>query len=86
MIVELRAKSQITIPSHIVRKLALSPGDKMEIHENNGVITIMPVTIYSKQFINDIGEEIAAIKEKIAAGEQPVYDSLDAMFDKLRER
>ena len=68
MLAELRQKAQVTIPKEIIVKLGLSEGDKLDIFEKDGSICIMPVVGYPK---------------KIPSGEQPVFDSVDALFDKL---
>lgn len=85
MISELRAKSQITIPKELVDKLGLSEGDKLEIYEKDGIICIMPVTVYPKKYLDELREEIESTKLKIASGEQPVFDNVDALFEKLEE-
>ena len=33
--------------------------------------------------IDTLKEEISDVKAKLASGEQPVFDSVDALFDKL---
>ena len=83
MLAELRQKSQITIPKEIIVKLGLSEGDKLEIFEKDGSICIMPVAVYPKKYLDELREEISDVKTKIASGEQPVFDSVDALFDKL---
>ena len=83
MLAELRQKSQITIPKEIVAKLGLSEGDKLEIFEKDGFICIMPVAVYPKKYLNELHEEINDLKSKIASGEQPVFDTVDALFDEL---
>ena len=85
MISELIAKSQITIPKDLVDKLGLSEGDKLEIYEKDGIICIMPVVVYPKKYLDELREEIEITKFKIASGEIPVFDSVDAVFDKLEE-
>ena len=85
MLVELRAKSQVTIPKDIVSKLGLSEGDKLDIREQNGSITIIPVVVYPKKYIDELEKEIREVRAKIAAGEQPVFDSVDAMFEALEK-
>ncbi len=82
---ELRPKSQITIPKELVDKLGLSEGDKLEIYEKDGIICIMPVTVYPKKYLDELREEIEATKLKIASGEQPVFDNVDALFEKFEE-
>lgn len=83
MLAILRPKSQITIPKELVDKLGLSEGDKLEISERDGVICIMPVAVYPKKYLDELRKEIEETKAKIASGEQPVFDSVDALFTKL---
>ena len=83
MLTELRTKSQITIPKDIVNHLGLSEGDKLEVREQNGVIQIIPVAVYSKRYLDELRSEIDEAKAKVAAGEQPTFDSVDALFEML---
>ena len=83
MLAELRQKAQVTIPKEIIVKLGLSEGDKLDIFEKDGSICIMPVVVYPKKYLSELKEEIVDVKAKIASGEQPVFDSVDALFDKL---
>lgn len=86
MLAELRPKSQITIPKEIIIKLGLSEGDKLDIFEKDGAICIIPVSVYPKKYMDELREEISSVKAKIATGEQPVFDSVDALFDKLETK
>lgn len=83
MLVELRQKSQVTIPREIVRKLGLSEGDRLDVYEKDNAIYMMPVAVYPKTYVDALRKEIDDAKAKIAAGEQPVFDSVDALFEKL---
>ena len=83
MLAELRAKSQITIPKELVQRLGLSVGDTMEIYEHDGMICIAPVTVYPKQTLEALKKEIKTAKTRIAAGEQLVFDNVDALFAEL---
>ncbi len=83
MLAILRPKSQITIPKELVDKLGLSEGDKLEISERDGVICMMPVAVYPKKYLDELRKEIEETKAKIASGERPVFDSVDALFTKL---
>lgn len=83
MLAELRQKSQITIPKEIIAKLGLSEGDKLDIFEKDGSICIMPVAVYPRKYLNELREEISEVKAKLASGEQPVFDNVDALFNKL---
>lgn len=83
MLAELRQKSQITIPKEIIIKLGLSEGDKLDIFEQDGTICMMPVVVYPKKYLDELRGEINEAKAKIASGEQPVFDNVDALFAKL---
>ena len=83
MLAELRTKSQITIPKEIVNSLGLSKGDKLEICEKDGMICLMPVTVYPKKYIDDLRNEISALKSQVESGNRPVFDSVDALFNGL---
>lgn len=83
MLTELRQKAQVTIPKEIIVKLGLSEGDKLDIFEKDGSICLMPVVVYPRKYLTELREEISGVKAKIASGEQPVFDSVDALFDKL---
>ena len=83
MLAELRQKSQITIPKEIIVKLGLSEGDKLDIFEQDGTICMMPVVVNPKKYLDELRGEIDEAKAKIASGEQPVFDSVDALFAKL---
>ena len=83
MLAELRQKSQITIPKEIIVKLGLSEGDKLDIFEQDGTICMMPVVVYPKKYLDELRGEIDEAKAKIASGEQPVFDSVDALFANL---
>jgi len=85
MLTELRQKSQITIPKEIVVKLGLAEGDMFDIFERDGTICMLPVVVYPKKYLDELHEEIDDVKSKIASGEQPVFDSVDALFAKLEE-
>ena len=83
MLAELRQKAQVTIPKELVDKLGLTVGDKFDVFDENGTICFMPVAVYPKQYLAELREEIEETKNKIASGEQPVFDDIDALFEKL---
>lgn len=84
MLTELRHKSQVTIPKAIIAKLGLSEGDALDIYEKDGIICITPVVVYPKEYIDQLQAELCDIKAKIESGEQPVFDTVDAMFEHLK--
>ena len=82
MLTELRTKSQITIPKDIVMKMGLREGDKLEIVEKDGVIAGYHAQVDPIR-LDELRSEINEAKAKIAAGEQPVFDTVDALFEAL---
>lgn len=83
MLAELRQKSQVTIPREIVMKLGLREGDKLDVYEKDGAIYLIPVAVYPKRYVDELQKEIKQVKEKIASGEQPVFDNIDDLFGHL---
>ena len=83
MLTELRTKSQITIPKDIVKHVGLAEGDKLDVVEKDGVIQIIPVAVYPKKYLEELRGEIDEAKARVAAGKQPTFDSVDALFDML---
>lgn len=84
-IMELRKKSQVTIPKDVIRKLKLHEGDKFEITEKNGVIYMIPVSIYPKKYVEELEKIAAQTKHGIEDGNIPVFDNVDDMFNSLDE-
>ncbi len=85
MLAELRQKSQVTIPKEIIVKLGLSEGDKLDISIKDGAICMLPVVVYPKKYLDELRSEIDEVKEKIASGDEPVFDSVDALIAYLEE-
>ncbi|MCM1537308.1 MAG: AbrB/MazE/SpoVT family DNA-binding domain-containing protein [bacterium] len=85
MLAELRQKSQITIPKEIIVKLGLVEGDKLDVFERDGTICMLPVAVYPKKYLDELHSEINEAKMKIASGEQPVFDNVEALFAKLED-
>ena len=85
MLAELRQESQITIPKEIVVKLGLEEGDKLDVFERNGAIYMLPVVVYPKKYLDELRGELSEAKERIALGEQPVFDSMDALLEELEK-
>lgn len=83
MLVELKAKSQVTIPKDIVNSMDLNQGDQFEVIEDKGKIVLVPVAIYPEHVIKELKEQVNEIKESIENGEQPVFDSIDSLFEDL---
>ena len=80
MIIELRKKSQITLPKEIVKELNLQEGDKFEVTIENGCIRFEPVSIYPKEYIMKLAEEIKVLREDVKFE----YDGFTNVDDLLR--
>ncbi|WP_215491920.1 AbrB/MazE/SpoVT family DNA-binding domain-containing protein [Fenollaria sporofastidiosus] len=85
MLVELKAKSQVTIPKEIVSLMNLNQGDKFEIVEEDGRIVLIPLEVYPKNVIDELKASVEDIKTSIDKGERPVFDSIDALFEELEK-
>ena len=83
MLVELKAKSQVTIPKDIVQSIELNQGDQFEVTEDNGKIVLVPVAVYPEHVIRSLKTEVKEIKESIKNGNRPVFDSIDTLFEEL---
>lgn len=58
MLAEIRGRSQITIPSEIIKKLGIAEGDKFDIMEKDGGIFLCPVVVYPKEKLAKIAKII----------------------------
>lgn len=83
MLVELKAKSQVTIPKDIVQSMELNQGDQFEVTEDDGKIVLVPVAVYPEHVIKSLRAEVKEIKESIKNGNRPVFDSIDSLFAEL---
>lgn len=86
MMAELRTKSQITIPKGIVSKLGLAQGDKFDVFERDGVIHLVPVAVYPKQYVDELEKEVAVVRARLKDGTQPKFSSVDAMMNALEKK
>jgi len=64
MIIELRKKSQITIPKEIADQLHLQAGDHFEISVKDGAVLLETVAIYSKSYIQKLEDTETTDKTK----------------------
>ena len=84
MIIELRKKSQITLPKEIVKNLNLQEGDKFEITIENGCIRLEPVSIYPKEYIMKLAEEIQVLREDVKF-EYNTFNNVDDLLKSLKD-
>ena len=85
MLVVLGAKSQITIPTPVMSSLGLKEGDQLELVTNNGIISMIPVTVYPSEYVQKLQVEVQQATDDIKSGKRPVFDSIDAMIDALEK-
>lgn len=83
MLIELRGKSQVTIPKAYIDKLGVSQGDYFEATIQSGSLVLTPVAVYPKKYLEELKEEIDQTKESIQTGKQPVFDDIDKLFGHL---
>ncbi|MEW6572188.1 MAG: AbrB/MazE/SpoVT family DNA-binding domain-containing protein [Bacillota bacterium] len=87
MLVELKQKSQVTIPIELVKKLKLKPGDKLEVEEKDGCLIITPVEVipraqmwfYSKEWQADeqkVEQQIREGRVKTAKSKEELFKGL----------
>ena len=87
MLVEFKNKSQVTIPSELVKKLQLKPGDKLEVEEKDGCLIFTPVVVipreqmwfYSKEWQADeqkVEQELKGGRVKMAESKEELFKGL----------
>lgn len=74
------------MPKTVVNALGLSKGDKLEVFERDGIIYMVPVIVYPKKYVDELHGELSQMMERIKSGEQPVFDSIDELIDKLEKK
>ena len=79
MLVEMRARSQITLPSEITKKIGIQEGDRFEVMERDGGVFLCPVVVYSKSKLEKVAKIIKDHKKEPSV----VYSSVEDMFNDL---
>jgi len=79
MLIEMRARSQITLPNDLIKKLGIREGDKFEVMERDGGVFLCPVVVYPKVKL----EKIAKIIKDHEKSPLNVYESVEDMFKDL---
>ena len=85
MIIELRKKSQITIPKEIIHQLNLKEKDQLEISIQDGMIIIEPVAVYSKSYIRKLEETVMRINEEPSKYNVGPFKSVEEAINYLEE-
>ena len=76
MLIEMRARSQITLPNEIIKRLGIGEGDMFEVMERDGGVFLCPVVVYPKAKL----EKIAKIIKEHESNPTTVFDSVEDMF------
>jgi AbrB family looped-hinge helix DNA binding protein len=79
MLIEMRARSQITLPNEIIKRLGLSEGDKFEVMERDGGVFLCPVVVYPKAKL----EQIAKIIKEHEKAPAKAFESVEDMFKEI---
>lgn len=80
MLIEMRGRSQITIPAEMVKNLGIKEGDQFEAIEKDGGIFLCPVVVYPKREMIRIAKLIKETDADYRSGELKAYDDVDKMF------
>ncbi len=83
MLIEIRGKSQITIPNEIVKKLGIKEGDTFEIIEKDGEIHLCPVVVYPKSEMRRVARLLKEAEAEYKTGSHKIYDDVDRMFEEM---
>lgn len=87
MLVDFKQKSQVTIPSKLVKKLKLKPGDKLEIYEKSGRLIIEPVSVIPREqawfYSEQWQQEEQIVEEEIRSGNLKVAESEEELWKEL---
>ena len=81
MLVELRGRSQITIPAELIKELGAVEGDKFEVVAKNGMLIFVPVVVYPKSEVERLKK--IAIEAENELHELPIYDNAEDMIKAL---
>ena len=81
MLAEIRGRSQITIPSEIIKKLGISEGDKFDIMERDGGIFLCPVVVYPKDKIAKIAKILKESENDTKT--RTVFERVEDMFSDM---
>jgi bifunctional DNA-binding transcriptional regulator/antitoxin component of YhaV-PrlF toxin-antitoxin module len=79
MLIEMKSRSQATLPVEIVKKLGVGAGDKFRVVERDGGVFLCPVVVYPKAKTEEIAKAVRDNKKNPSARTSyPFYDQEDA--------
>ena len=79
MVIEMSARSQITLPSEITKRMGIREGDKFEVIERDGGVFLCPVVVYPHADLMRIAKIISDHEKELTK----TYDSVEDMFADL---
>ena len=89
MIVDLKQKSQVTIPSALLKKLKLNIGDKLDIKEKDGKLIITPVMVVPRDqewyWSKEWQEKERRADEDLGAGKIHSTNNIDDLMEQLEK-
>ena len=80
MIVEIRAKNQITIPKEISKSLGINVGDQFDMIEKDGMVYMIPVVTYPKAYMDELDKEMEQLRADIKSGKAKSFTDIDEML------
>ena len=87
MLVDLKQKSQVTIPAQMINKLNLKIGDKLNVEEMEGKLVITPVVVIPKDqawfYEKEWQAEEKEVEQQIKKGEIATANSKEEFFEGL---
>lgn len=79
MLAEMKAKSQVTIPSSVVKAMGLERGDMFEVYAEDGAIKLVPVVVYPKAKAEELERLAATARTTEGTAYHNVDDALSAL-------
>ncbi len=83
MLVELKDKSQVTIPKAVISELGLKRGDMFDIVVDGGSIVFVPVVVYPKKQAEELEELAAKARSVRRRGDAVIYDDVEDLISDL---
>lgn len=78
MIATLRVKNQVTLPQKLVKKIGLSPNDKIEISMNEyNQIILTPVVVVEKKWLDELKVAMNDLQNKNISKEMTAKEVIE---------
>lgn len=80
MIVEVRAKNQITIPKEISKSLGINVGDQFDMIEKDGMVYMIPVVTYPKAYMDELDKIEKEYENDKKNGKVKIFSNTNEML------